>query len=137
MNDAYKPVIELCAELLDAGREKPGGSIHFHAKIQGSHRDVEKYFNDWRVLLGGLKTRFNHEYTVYLYEKHTASQRFHDRFVLTNQCGVAAPNSLKVVRGGSTDWHLMDYGVANTRRAEFEAPLHPYLKHVDHEPLTV
>lgn len=130
VNDAYKPVIELCAELLDAGRDKPDGFIKFHAKTQGSQNDVK-----WGMLLGGLKARFNHKYKVCLYKN--LSQQFHDRFVLTNQCGVSAPNSLRVVHGGSTDWHLMDYGVANTRRAEFEAPVHPYLKHVDHEPLTV
>ena len=106
------------------------GFIEFHAKTQGSQNDVK-----WRMLLGGLKARFNHEYKVCLYKN--SSQQFHDRFVLTDQCGVSAPNSLRVVRGGSTNWNLMDYRTAYALRTEFENPVHPYLKHVDHEPLTV
>lgn len=133
----YKPVIELCAKLLGQSKGVSTGYIEFHASTQSSQTDVEQYFSKWKLYLNGLKARFRHEYKVCLYKKPVEGQRFHDRFVLTNQCGISAPNSLRVIQGSSTDWHLMDYSIANTRRAEFEAPTHPYLERVSHEPLTV
>lgn len=137
VNRDYKPVLELCAELLGRSRGVSAGYIELHGSTQGPQTDVGQYFREWEVFLNDLKTRFRHEYKVCLYQRPVAGQRFHDRFILTNQCGVSASNSLRIIQGNSTDWYLMDYSVAYTRRAKFEAPVHPYLKHVDHEPLTV
>lgn len=135
----YQPVIELCSELLGRGRGEPAGTIHIHAKHHDPKRGTASWFSDWRSLLEPLHTKHGHRFQVYLYEKPEAKgrQRFHDRFILTDQCGVSVPAGLSIVQSSSTDWHLMDHAVAEKHRAAFEGPVHPYLEHVAHEPLII
>jgi hypothetical protein len=134
-DQAYVPVVELCARLLGFGRGDPKGMIEIHAKRQD--QSVGNWFKAWRAVLEPLHSTYGHAFKVCLYETPTEGQRFHDRFILTDQCGVSVPAGLSLVSGSSTDWLLMEYEVANARRADFESSVHPYLNHVSLEPMNI
>lgn len=100
-------------------------------------RGVEGWFEAWRTALEPLHAQYGHTFKICLFEAPKEGQRFHDRFILTDQCGISVPAGLGIVSGSSTDWHLMDYEVVNSRRADFESSVHPYLKHISPSPLAV
>jgi hypothetical protein len=120
---SYKPFIKMCAQLLGSRRSNQSGYIEFHS-VTRDHHGSEKNLQQWHAYLTGLKAHWAHEYKVCLYEKPKEGQRFHDRYVLTNQCGVSVPYGFQIVRGNQTDWTLLDYRSANARRAEYERHTH-------------
>lgn len=132
---ACKPVIELCAELLGHGSSSKKRSIHLHtSKVSGS---VEASLEEWRQVLEPLRDRCGVSFCVYIYEIPKEGQRFHDRYLLTDQCGVSLPMSLQLLKGSETYWTLLDFEVANQHRVDFEAPIHPHLKLANKGSLTV
>ncbi len=132
---SYGLVIKLCAGLLGRGKGNPVGVIEIHAKRP--NQSIESWFEAWRAVLEPLHSRYGHSFKVCLYEAPTEGQRFHDRFILTDQCGISVPAGLGLVAGSTTDWHLMAYEVANARRADFESPAHPHFEHVNLGPMSI
>lgn len=132
---ANKSVVELCAELLGQGRSNPKSAIEIHAR-RGKDND-DDWFSQWQQFLEPLHLSYGHIFKVHLYQSPQEGQRFHDRYILTDQCGVSVPTSLGFLSGSTTGWNLMDFQVANTHRSDFESPRHPYLQHVAREPLVV
>lgn len=133
---SYRLFIKLCAQLLGSRRSNPSGYIEFHSVTQ-DHHGRGKNLQQWHAYLAKLKTQWAHEYKVCLYERPKEGQRFHNRYILTNQCGVSVPYGFQIVQGNHTDWTLLDYRSANTRRAEYERHTHLSLIRILGNPLVV
>ena len=53
----------------------------------------------------------------------------HDRFILTDQCGIFTPGGLECrthSHANSTDWSLLDEDVRQRRWNEYDPPVSPF-----------
>lgn len=103
-------MVQICARLLGKGRYRPELSriISIHAG------DPQKYSNEapadrllaWEQELRPLVNADpNLRFRVYLWSDYDKQERFHDRYILTDQCCVEVPGGLD--RGkGTTSWSL-------------------------------
>ena len=109
--------IRICSELMGQRGYSPlQGRIYIHAekKHQESRYDrydlsLKDYLDAWEEKLRPLKRRDGHRFKVFLWE--SLSETPHDRFVLTDQCGVGVPGGLDCRSksdANSTTWFLLD-----------------------------
>lgn len=69
------------------------------------------YLDTWEKKLSLLKKKDGHRFKVFLWESLPSSETLHDRFILTDQCGVSVPGGLDCRTGSSvndTVWSLLD-----------------------------
>ncbi len=96
------------------GKQKPDG------------RTVTDYLSAWELKLRPLIMVDGHRFRVFLWESMHGSESMHDRFILTDQCGISAPGSLDCrshSHANSTDWSLFDEDVRQRRLNEYNPPV--------------
>lgn len=143
-DDKYIRMLKLCMELL--GR-KPSSSpnepfnyleseitIHSYNPEKSKEPDAVRLIdrtNSWKTLLPTLGNRPNlKRISVIIWQArqdvYTSTTddgpRMHDRYILTDQCGVQVPSGLDCPGGKmakSTDWCLLDWEDYNERRKQY------------------
>jgi hypothetical protein len=119
--------VELIAGLL--GNRNGGivpGRIILHASADSQNLeppDVAIHLGIWKTKLGQLKGKFNHAFTV-CYWENRGSKVMHDRFILTDQCGIGSQDSFKCQyrqSPTSTIWSLLDEDDRVAMLSEFDA----------------
>jgi len=66
---------------------------------------------------------------VFLWESLPGSESMHDRFILTDQCGISAPGGLDCrshSHANRTDWSLLDEDVRQRHWNEYDPPVSPF-----------
>ena len=117
--EKYLDTIEICSNMLGKRRESQDRfsncSIRIHAEDKGfkyehGTSDVENYFDSWGEKLRPLIEKYGHSFKVFLWK--SGSNSMHDRFILTDQCGISVPWGLdcpnKPKKDTDTDWGLLD-----------------------------
>jgi len=125
----YK-TIEICSDLLGK-RKHEGDRLHGRIDIhlaegdgrtekgKKSYEAKEDFFNACEKKLQPLINKYRHCFRVLIWKSH----EFHNRYILTNQCGISAPWGLDC-RSQSTkkdDWSLL----SNERQNELWNEFHP------------
>jgi hypothetical protein len=91
--------IDLVADLLGNrnGVRVPGRIVlHANADSQNlSAQDVTNHLAIWKTELTALKAQFQHSFKISYWEKRFDSIDFHNRYILTDQCGIASQHSFK------------------------------------------
>lgn len=103
-------VVKICSELLGKrGDEQKAGYIHLHVKELGSGTSKE-FLDEWQHHLTRLP---KHPHTFKIFVWRDIDGLLHDRFIFTDQCGVAAGNSFRADAHSvvTTVWNLLDYEV--------------------------
>jgi hypothetical protein len=107
--------LDLCSSLLGRRRhERLKGRIHIH-----THRDKQEpdgycdseHMDKWEKALRPLVQRDGHQFKVFLWREEPGGEPFHDRFLITEQCGISIPSGLAIPNRktpGSTVWTLLD-----------------------------
>ncbi len=97
-------IIQLCCDLLGQRRNRleRGGYIDIHTKNQDYSRA------DWEAELGRLDDSHRYEFTVSVWKEKEKGERFHDRYIITNQCGIGIAHGLDMVAGNETTWSLLE-----------------------------
>lgn len=128
----YFKTVELCSELLGKrAHERRKGRIRIHAlvKNQSQKSDYQKadiYLDAWEKKLTPLRDKHGHRFQVFLWDKKINSdESMHDRFVLTDQCGISVPGGLDC-RGGRTDWSLLDDDTRRVRERDYDSDTSPF-----------
>ena len=100
--------VELCSELLGKGvhDERREGRIRIHAQAPYDKEEVRTCLDSWGEKLSPLRDKHGHRFEVYLWE--TDSKPMHDRFILTDQCGISIPGGLDCRGGKKTNCILLD-----------------------------
>lgn len=106
--------IKLCTALLgQRGDAVLNGRIHIHADdpvTTGSHQEsVENRLNAWEKEVRKLR-KPPHRFEIFLWRMQPGGQKFHDRYIMTDQCGISAPAGLdcQVRSDNTTTWTLLD-----------------------------
>ena len=103
------------------------GRIRIHTnEDQISNSDInlspDFHIARWRTFLEKLNARDNHGFEVIYWRVKTGGEPFHDRHIITNQCGISVPNGLDLpnrVNPGTTDISLLDEDVRLKRLEKF------------------
>lgn len=137
----YLDTIEICSEMLGQRRESQGRlancSIHIHAEEDSGfrheygtkHETVEDYLNSWEKRLHPLIEEYGHSFRVLVWK--SGSNSMHDRFILTDQCGISVPWGLdcpkKPKKDANTDWGLLDEETRRKRWEQYDPDIKPKL----------
>lgn len=106
--------IQLCSELMGQrpGLDRRQGRIHIHAAKKHQEpedRSLEEYLASWKDKLSELNCKDGHRFKIFLWE--SSSETLHDRFILTDQCGISTPGGLDCrtqSNPNDTVWSLLD-----------------------------
>lgn len=129
----YFDTITICSNVLgQRGHARLHGRIDIHAeagKQKPYGQSVADYLTSWEQKLRPLITADNHRFRVFLWESLPGSESMHDRFILTDQCGVSTPGGLDCrthSHANSTDWSLLDEDVRLRRWNEYDPAVSPF-----------
>lgn len=134
--DRFFDTVELGAELL--GRQSFGvhhpGRVHIHVGnkevlLHGRRiiDTVRDRFNAWERRLQPLARRFGHRFRVFIWRKRPRGERFHARFILTDQCGISTPEGLDYSAPPTrTTWTLLEYGDFTARLQDYDPATSPF-----------
>lgn len=131
----YFDTISICSELRgNRGNEIPRlpGHIEIHAEKKNQKprdKTAEYDLNLWKEKLEPLIKEHKHTFRVFLWESREGREKMHDRFILTDQCGISTPGGLDCPRyshANSTDWSLLDQAVRNKRWDDYDPEMSPF-----------
>lgn len=133
LKDRYKNTIDLCAALQgNREGERLVGRVQIHTDVKSqtsriltsdvSEELVENLLDRWEEYLHPLSVRYGHQYEVYFWTDTKKSGKMHDRFILTDQCGLSFPYGLDIVPNNdalTTDVSLLDENVRALRWGDY------------------
>jgi hypothetical protein len=131
--DRFFDTVDLCAQLLgQRGFNVRPGRIHIHAgdptvSNARNREAVSKRLAAWAGKLQPLVGQYGHRFKVFLWGKHPGGERFHDRYILTDQCGISVPGGLDYGNPpGRTTWTLLDNNTRINRLQDYDPPTSPF-----------
>lgn len=129
----YFNTVTICSNVMgQRGHARLQGRIDIHAeagKQKPKDRTVGDYLTAWEQKLRPLIATDGHRFRVFLWESLPGSESMHDRFILTDQCGISTPGGLDCrthSHANSTDWSLLDEDVRQRRWNEYDPPVSPF-----------
>ena len=116
--ERFRQFVELCVHLLGSQRAtKTTSRISIHAgepyerNCPESERPywIEQCLKEWKDFLSVLvKTNSKLRFRVFLWSDRDTSMLFHERYLLTDQCGIFIGLGHDVRAGNITTWSLLD-----------------------------
>jgi len=129
----YFDTVTICSNVMgQRGHARLHGRIDIHAeegKQRPIGRSITDYLTTWKERLGPLNITDGHRFRVFLWESLPGSASMHDRYILTDQCGISAPGGLDCRSqsyANSTDWNLLDEKVRIRRWADYDPSSSPF-----------
>ncbi|WP_456364882.1 hypothetical protein C1N73_32610 (plasmid) [Priestia aryabhattai] len=134
LESRYLKTLEICIRLL----EKKAVIIHIHCKIpfqfeQGIRNNrvrARKYLDKWEIAIKEIidrETERRDRYKIFIWQPRRQSHRFHDRFIITDQCGVGIQGGLDTYDFETmTNWNLITYEETETILNQFKEESSPY-----------
>jgi hypothetical protein len=104
----FRKTLEICLSLL----RNHSVRIQIHCKLPEGE-SPRRYFENWRrVIQRIIDPSHQHRFKVYLWEALPQKQRFHDRFIITDQCAISIPGGLDCFDYDTkTIWHLLEENI--------------------------
>ena len=125
--------VSICSNLLgQRGHIRLHGRIDIHAakirqKPEGA--TLRDNLDTWGRKLEPLINQDKHKFRVFLWESIEHGETMHDRFILTDQCGISTPAGLDCrthSHGNSTDWNLLDEHARSKRWENYSPSTSPF-----------
>jgi len=131
-NSRFFDTVRICLDLTGQRGHTPlPARIHIHAgdpQVDSSHSEsVLARLAAWEQQL--LSLQHLHRITVFLWGSHPGGQTLHDRYMLTDQCGILVPAGLDCRTSStpnSTTWSLLDEEDRIKRLQDFDPATSPY-----------
>lgn len=122
-------VIDICAKLMGKrSHDVLFGTIHIHTGNPNSE-SVATLYDTWTHRLQPLANRYKHTFNWYLWKKpRTEPERFHNRYILTDQCGIFSGDSFECMNyaPSSNDWALLNEERRKERLRDFDPENSPF-----------
>lgn len=136
--DRFFDTVQHCAALLGNrdGRQEVG-QIRIHAgnpqeDLEHAHREpAADRLDRWERALQPVVAQNGHSFRVSLWANQAGGKNFHDRYIITDQCGVDAPGGLDFItdatRANLSGWRLLEYQeIMDILTREFHERKSPY-----------
>jgi hypothetical protein len=136
--DRFFNTVQRCADLLGKhDGQQQRGLIQIHAgdplmDSEVAHRELAKDRLDrWEQELKPVVTHWKHMFDVTLWKNNTGGKSFHDRYIITDQCGISVPGGLDFgddpTRANLTSWSWQEPSIIeDILRREFNPSTSPY-----------
>jgi hypothetical protein len=127
--------VKICIDLLgQRGHAILPSRIHIHAGNPGNSynhpESVADRLSAWeRCLRPLIDEQHPHRFKVFLWEAHPGGETLHDRYILTDQCGLSIPAGLDCRADSmpnSTTWSLLDEEDRIRRLQDFDPGTSPF-----------
>ena len=129
----YRELIEFCFDIAGQKRHKAGRHciIEIHAgnpddKNFRDRQSVADRLSEWKKYLTWLSNEerksldhINFDVTLWKKWETSASMRLHDRYIITNQCGIGIQYGLRLQHGNTTTWSLMSEDICAEQEGKF------------------
>jgi hypothetical protein len=134
-NSRFFNTVKICIDLLgQRGYAVLPARIHIHAGNPQDdhyhHESVVDRLNAWEQCLRSLiDAQHPHRFKVSLWGSHPGSETLHDRYVLTDQCGISVPAGLDCrtySTPNSTTWSLLDEEDRRRRLEDVDPTASPF-----------
>jgi hypothetical protein len=130
----HRRFIELSAILMgDLGQARLPGEIRLHTWLRNcaTPADIQESLDSWSKDWGLIKARLppQHSFKVILWGRQGGDPPMHDRFLLTDQCGIQSGWGFDCKDEGTkqqTTWTLLDDRTWNERRNDYVRDIGPY-----------
>ncbi|EKS8379612.1 hypothetical protein QC477_005140 [Bacillus cereus] len=133
LESRFFKTLELCIELL----QKKSVRIHIHCSLPFDYKQelkfndrVKAYLKEWEGKIKQLIAENNSRsdiFRVCLWTRIKEQQKFHDRSIITDQCGIGIEGGLDVYNYSTkTTWHLLQPETIKRRRDDVTKGLSPY-----------
>ena len=129
----YFDTVTICSNVMgQRGHTRLQGRIHIHGeagKQKPPGRSPTDYLNAWDQKLRPLVAVDNHRFKVFLWESIPGSESMHDRYILTDQCGLSIPAGLDCRThsyANSTTWSLLDDVTLQLRWSDYDPSASPF-----------
>ena len=113
--------VQTVADLLGKhdGQQMPG-IVHIHAGDpqavgpEALRESVDDRLNRWETELQPVVSHWGHTFRVFLWGRKSGGKLLHDRYIITDQCGLDAPGGLDFLpdseesRANQTTWSLLE-----------------------------
>jgi len=122
--------VKICVELLgQRGHAVLPCRVHIHAGDPSSETTPER-LNAWeKRLLPLIDSQHPHRFKVFLWKARPGGETLHDRFILTDQCGISVPAGLDCRLHSvpnSTTWGLLDEEDRIRRLLDYDPATSPF-----------
>jgi len=105
----YRKTLYLVAEYLRSQRgNNQKGSIEIHTRYEQGKTDTKDYIDAWKKSQKDIFQKFGHTLALYQWDDTSG---WHDRFLITDQCGVQVGAGLDVRNEGKSTWTKLDYEI--------------------------
>lgn len=131
----YLDFLKICIDQMGRrGQSVLPGRIHIHAgdpnSDQYNQETATERLNVWERRLKALYPgSIPHKITVYLRKKKAAGKKFHDRFILTDQCCIEIPmgtDTFTETTPNSTTWCMLDFEDMQMKAEEIDPAMGVY-----------
>ncbi|PHB37069.1 hypothetical protein [Bacillus wiedmannii] len=133
LESRFFKTLELCTDLL----QKKSVRIHIHCSLPSGYKQdlkfkdrVKAYLKEWEEKIKQLIEENNSRsdiFRVCLWNRIKGQQKFHDRSIITDQCGIGIEGGLDVYDYSTrTTWHLLQPETIKRRRDDVTKGLSPY-----------
>lgn len=131
----FKDSLELIAECLSQRRgERLNESQiiinarfvdEYGAKNYNDRTDTPEYEQRWRVIFKDIQQRYGHKCKLQVWDDN---KRMHDRYIITDQCGVSVGLGLDIDNSNSREssWGMLQYDLHASKRNDVEENSSPY-----------
>lgn len=119
--DRFFNTVQHCADLLGKrDNSRSPGAIHIHAGDPESvgpnewRESKEDRLNRWERSLQPVARHWGHSFRVFLWKRKPGGRTFHDRYLISDQCGLEVPGGLDFLpdsdaeRANSTTWSVLE-----------------------------
>ncbi len=109
----YEKALEvICTNLGNHHDVKSEAIIDIHTSIKPMlNRDKEFVWQkteNWPQIIKSLEKKHRHKITLYIWEEHL-KHKWHDRWLITNQCGISIGKGSDVSNWTDSTWGLLDW----------------------------
>jgi len=102
----------ICKNLANHHGIKDKGIIDIHTsikamKINGEFKWQEAY--SWSKIIKGYENKYEHPITLTIWEEVKKKDEWHERWIITNQCGISMGKGSDISEWTDSTWSLLDW----------------------------
>ncbi len=73
---------------------------------------------EWPKIIAEFEKKYNHKITLYIWEE-TSKRKWHDRWIITNQCGIYIGKGSDISNWTDSTWDLLDWNELSVVEGKF------------------
>jgi len=122
--DRYKNALEIiCDSLANHHGVKDEAVIDIQTSIKTmmSGREFDwKVANQWPNIIKKYETKYGHTITLKIWEEAKKDDKWHDRWIITNQCGISIGHGSDISDWTDSTWSLLDWRELSNIASKFQ-----------------